>query len=155
MIVMLAIAGLLMPVFAADITHLIVNFNNGSKASFVLADKPTVKFEGKQINIKSEALTAGYAMADVRNFVFGDITMAAIADVEAGEMRYVFVNPDELMIIGATPGATVTVTSVQGVGMLSRCVAADGTATIDLSTLPHNIYIVTTTPTGQSIKIKH
>lgn len=156
MLVALLVGGFALSASAAtSLTHLIVNFKNGSKTSFVLADKPVVKFDDKKINIKADIIMADYAMAEVRNFVFGDVSEATIAEVASdNEIRYVFVNPDEFVAAGLSAGDCMTVASVNGVVVMTGVADNDGSVTLDLSSLPHGVYVVTA-PNKQAIKIKH
>ena len=138
---------------SADNTHLIVHFKDGSKTSFVLADKPAVSFVDNNVRIRAQHVDTDFDAATVVKFSFGDET-SSIRKVEADEIRFTIPDADHLTVEGLKAGEAVTVVSIEG--RIVRVMRADaaGPAQIELTELAGGVYIIAT-ESGKSIKMKH
>lgn len=135
--------------FAVD-DALVVTYKNSQTFSYVLADRPNVTFDGTQLFIKSDVFDDTHSMADIKTFTFADLS--EISDVAADERRIVFTDAASVTLEGFAAGTAVSVSDMSGRVVISSAVAADSTATIDISQLPAGVYVIATAD-GKSYKI--
>lgn len=138
---------------SADNTHLIIHFKDGSKTSFVLADKPSVSFVDNNVRVRAQHVDTDFDASTVVKFSFGDET-SSVGKVEADEIRFTIPDADHVMAEGLKAGESVTVVSVEG--RIVKAVRADaaGNARIELTGLASGVYVIAT-ESGKNIKIKH
>ena len=89
-------------VSAADVPVLIVTLTGGQQAKFVLAEKPTVRFEGDMLSISTATLRTSYQRSEVRNFSFGTDAETGIASLEQDGGITVRQTDEGISIMGLT-----------------------------------------------------
>lgn len=148
-----AACGLFAATAATVNTHLIIHFKDGSTTSFVLTDKPSVKFVDNNIRVRAQHVDTDYEASKVAKFVFGD-AVSSIREVAANEVRFTIPDGDHIYVSGVNSGETVRVFSVDGYQVAAVRADAEGNAEIDLTELPKGVYVVAT-ESGRTIKMKH
>ena len=123
--------------YAAD-KALQIEFLNGEKVLYALANRPAVTFSGAEFTIKSSDAETSYPRADVTDFTFVDDTTSAAETVDATVYSYrdnVFSCPDHDIEVYTLAGEK----------------AASGAGNVSLAGLSAGVYIVRAA--NQSIKI--
>lgn len=124
-------------------TLLIVNLNIGSVEKYRLSDTPVVTFEGKEMVVTSDAASGSFTRADVSHFeVKKDWFSGAEAATLTPETSFSFTYTDNANVTVAAPELKfVELFTTAGV-KVARANATDGTATINLTSLPAGVYLV-------------
>ncbi|SNU02998.1 hypothetical protein SAMN06298211_101181 [Prevotellaceae bacterium MN60] len=118
---------------------LIVNAKDGTKTTFALAEEPKVSLKSGELSIASNSRTFIIRIADVKNYAFaeessgiGEIIKSVNVKVENGCVIFSNLMVDSKVSIYIQDGK-----------LLKEVLAnTDGTAFIDLSTLPKGILIL-------------
>lgn len=124
----------------AEGTALKVLLTDGSSATFVLSEKPTVSFSGTEMNIVSPDASTSYHRSDVASISFVK-EISAIRDVEATDAIYRFIDN-----VFEAQSCEISVYSLSGVKV------AQGFDCLSLESLQSGVYVVTAG--NQSIKIR-
>lgn len=131
----------------ADVT-LVISTNSGTKAEFYLKDDPVITYQDNLLVVKSEmsaiseiALNAD----DVLECTFRNSDATDIKGLQDGKGSN---------LSNLEPGTKVQVFSVGGQLMNSTTVSADGSANLNLNTLPQGVYIIKTPKTTFKITNK-
>ena len=117
---------------------LVVELRNGSKAVFLLAEKPCVTFAGEQLDIVSSSASMEFNRSDVKNWHFAD-TASSVENIMAEAKATL--DGNSLVVIGVTDDTAITIYTVNGVAA-KRSVAINGTCTIPLDDLSAGVYIL-------------
>ncbi|MBR5892183.1 MAG: hypothetical protein IKZ37_00885 [Bacteroidaceae bacterium] len=126
---------------------LVVEMRDGSSASFMLVQKPTITFTGTLMSVVSASSSLEIERTDVKQYYFETVTTSVEEVVEEAQA---VVSGNAVSISGLPANADVTVYAGNGVQVLSEK-AVDGCCKISLDTLPNALYIVNYNKT--SIKI--
>ncbi len=124
----------------ADGSALLITFNDGTTASYVLSEKPKVTFGGGNLLIQTGEASAEYARADVSRFTFIDAGEAGIEHLGQGSMAFEYQNN-----VVRIAGAAVEVYATNG------SLVRKGTGTVSLDDLTAGVYILKIK--NQTIKI--
>lgn len=117
---------------------LVVEMRDGSTASFPLAEKPRITFEGELMDIVSSAADMQLVRTDVRKYSFVD-AQTSVDEAFASSEAVIYGN---VIIISGVPDRTVVgVYSINGV-VVMRAIAVGGSSTLSLENLPAGLYIV-------------
>ena len=153
---LLALVALLLPLSAmADTVQcLVLTESNGTVSKFALADAPVVTYSGSDMVVSCGAQTMTVGLEGL-TLTFGEMETTRIETVKDGVadadcLQFSF---GEASFEGLTPGALVSVYSIDG-KMLTKVKAdQDGRASVSLMGLPKGVYILRT-PT-KTFKIKN
>lgn len=127
-----------------------VHMNSGDPQFFILSSEPVITFEGTECVIKSSEFSARYDMGDIYFAEFVDHTTAI--DEEMKEALTVDLSdPNAIVIRGMNAGGPVALYNLSGVFMLGTVADSEGTAVLDISSLPAAVYIVTSKETSFKI----
>ena len=117
---------------------LVIELNDGSVASFVLAAKPRITFNVEQMNVVSESATMEFNRCDVKNFHF-ESTASSIDEVSV--CAQVVVSDGVLVLSGVAENTHVAVYGVNGV-LEAQAILENGCCTIPLNSFPAGFYVV-------------
>ena len=125
--------------FADGAHFLVVNSKDGTKTTFALADKPKVSFVDGELSIVSNSKKFAMNIADVKNYTFEEESTGIGKVIKNGNAK---VENGCVIFSGMTAGSKVSAYTQDG-RLIKECTAnANGTAFIDLSTLPKGIIIL-------------
>ncbi|WP_295728440.1 T9SS type A sorting domain-containing protein [uncultured Muribaculum sp.] len=127
-----------------------VEYNDGQTFSYVLSNRPKVKFVGNTMNITAPEIDDIHQMSDVKQFRFSKTS--SIDAINAAEHRITYTDNETVRLDGFKPGGDVSVYNTKGSIMIQRTIEADGSAVIPLDALTSGTYIISTTE-GKSCKI--
>ena len=153
---LLALVALLLPLSAmADTVQcLVLTESNGTVSKFALADAPVVTYSGSDMVVSCGAQTMTVGLEGL-TLTFGEMETTRIETV-----KDVITDPDRLQFSfgeasfeGLTPGALVSVYSIDGKMQTKVKADQDGRASVSLMSLPKGVYILRT-PT-KTFKIKN
>jgi len=153
---LLALVALLLPLSAmADTVQcLVLTESNGAISKFALAEAPVVTYSGSDMVVSCGAQTMTVGLEGL-TLTFGEMETTRIETVKDGvaesdRLQFSF---GEASFEGLTPGALVSVYSIDG-KMLTKVKAdQDGRASVSLMGLPKGVYILRTP--SKSFKIKN
>jgi hypothetical protein len=125
--------------FADGARFLVVNSKDGTKTTFALADKPKVSFVDGELSIVSNSQTFTTNIANVKDYTFAEESTGIGKVIKNGNLKF---ENGYVVFSGLTVGSKVSAYMQDG-RMIKECTAnANGTAFIDLSTLPKGIIIL-------------
>lgn len=142
--------GVCYPSAAEEQEALMVNLKNGTRVVYILAERPVATFATDKLHIESSALADDYAIADIANFKFDKVS--SISGVETDDMRVCFIDGENLRLEGLRQGEIVTICDTKGCIMTKAKSSADGKITIQMSSLPYGVYIVSLS-SGKTFKL--
>lgn len=126
---------------SAEVKYLVVNLNDGSNATFALADDPVITNTSSALQVKTAEKSIEVAFSDLKNYQFSDTDSGIFENVASKEGYWI--QNDIIHLDGLKPQTAVSVFTLDG-RLLSRTNAdADGHADIDLSSVTPGVYIVT------------
>ena len=122
---------------------LMVYTKDGTATSFVLMDKPQVRFEGKNLHIVSKKADVTYAIADVLRFTYVKGTHIGIEDQADEHSAISYQENDGTLVLSQMKvNASVGVYTLDGKLVKELTTQRAGTFRLNLSTLPQGVYIV-------------
>lgn len=130
--------------WAADKQNtLIVLTKDNVLHQFVLADKPTVTFEGTQLKVTCEkaSASASFNLADVIRFTYDGKSAAGI-DVMTVDPAAISMEEGTLVISQMKANSIVNVYSMDGKLVRQLKAQRAGTYRLSLSSLPSGVYLV-------------
>ena len=113
--------------------------NDGSHVSFILSEKPRVTFTADSIAIVSTASQSKAKRSEVVDIKFIKETTNS---VEKGGEASCDINADRVSISNLAPGCIVNLFTAGGRKVITQKSGVDGTATINIGTLPAGIYLL-------------
>ncbi len=126
----------------ADGSALLITLKDGSKAGYILSQKPTVTFADSKLNVKVDDASTAYNVADVNTFTFVDEKeITAIQELSQGSSLFEYRNGTI-----RAEGASIQVYSLDGK------LVKNGESTVSLTNYPNGVYIVKMN--NQIIKIR-
>lgn len=124
--------------FADGARFLVVNAKDGTQMTFALTDEPKISFAGADLSIISNSRTFTMSIADVLNYSFAEKSSDIVDVVKSGNVK---LENGCVVISGLIADSKVSAYILDG-RLIKECVAdVNGTAFIDLSTLPKGILI--------------
>jgi hypothetical protein len=129
---------------------------NGESYVFNLAEKPVITYEGDKLNVKvTEPSTVVEEQSTVREISVPvveiqniDLEKVNVVDEDGAGVKDATTKTSfadgQLQVSGLEPGSQVAVVGLDGGGRLTLKATADGTAIINLHSLPAGVYIVRT-----------
>lgn len=125
----------------ADGKALIVERQNGTKTTFILAEQPELTFADKALHISVSGKSTDFEIGDVKQFYFGDAA-TDIAAPQADGLRVVCQSDDKIVIEGVGAHAVVQLFALNGTRLTGHASVADGRAEVTLTSLPKGIYLI-------------
>lgn len=117
-----------------------IKFADDTHHEILLQDNPQMVNDGTQWVVTATGFEATYAYSDVAELTILDTP----TDIEMVEGNAEFSYQNKVLTVSAVPGTKVIVATMGGAVVRTVTVPADGTASVDMSTLPQGAYIVTT-----------
>ena len=118
---------------------LVVNSKDGTKTTFALADEPKISFVDGELSIVSNSKKFAMNIANVKNYTFAEESTGIGEVIKNGNLKF---ENGYVVFSGLTVGSKVSAYTQDG-RLIKECTAnANGTAFIDLSTLPKGIIIL-------------
>lgn len=133
-------------------TALVVRMADDAVESFYLSDKPEVTFVGQDLKIVSSKIELNFLRRDIKEVYF-DKVETGIMQVATNELRFVYQNDSEIVLLGLTD-VDKSIRMYDANGQLSHADIwfSGNSATISLSSLHKGVYIIKI-GNRQSIKI--
>lgn len=117
-----------------------VQLRNGGSQYFRLSEKPVVTFDGAKCLIASASLSAEYLMADIECAVIVEQS-SGVTELER-KVVVDYTDAGNLVLRGLNMGSAVRLADVAGRVLRVVVADSDGCASIDLSSAPKGVYIV-------------
>lgn len=108
---------------------------------FLLTDKPTVTFEGKNLKVKASKTSATFALTDVIRFTYKKVDPTGIDEPVTDPTELSF-EDGVLVISNIKAGTVVSVYTLDGKPIQQMKPARTGTYRLNLSLLPSGVYVV-------------
>lgn len=129
---------------ATDVAYrLLVWMDSGAKSAYALSTKPKITYDGTCLIVSTTAATVEYPAEDVWKFTLDKIEISGIEEtlIEVPTMRIV---GDVVSFTGCRPGSVVRMFNVGGQSLATEKADTDGALQLNISHLPHGIYILST-----------
>ena len=127
------------PTMSANV--LVVTTKDGSQTTYLLLEKPQVRFEGKQLRVVSAKADVTYQLTDILHFPYTKRSVSGI-DEQVEPQAGVDYQDGVLVISQLKAGATVGVYALDGKLVRQLTAQHTGTFRLNLSALPQGVYIV-------------
>lgn len=150
--VALMLAGSSLYANAVEQTFLTIIFQDGTKQSYTLNDRPKVTFDKKTLFVKAQEVENSYELKNVNKFVFTPTSETGVSKVAANEYRFTFTDGVNVVLEGHTSGTAVRVCDITGKTVVRTAADAEGRAVVSLEGLGNGIYVVSTAD-GKSYKV--
>lgn len=125
----------------AEVKYLVVNLNDGTNATFALADDPVITNTSSALQVKTAEKSIEVAFSDLKNYQFSD-SEAGLSETVVSKDGYLIQN-GIIYLDGLKPQTAVNVFTLDGRLLSCTTADADGHADIDLSSVYSGVYIVT------------
>ena len=137
---------------AAEVKFLVVNLNDGSTASFALADDPVITNTSSEFQVTTTEKSIKVAFADLKNYQLTS-EISGISEVVMPNDTY-RVNCSVVYIDGLKPETVVRAFSLDGKYVTEGKTDEDGHAIIDLSAFSSGVYMISYNNKGIKILIQ-
>lgn len=125
---------------ASKVDYLVVDLTDGSQTVVALADQPTITSQGGELKVMVAGETkVSAALGDVKMYSFSADMPSSIKNIISESSR---LEQGHVYFTKAQAGETVAVYKSNGHLVKQVRISDDGSADIDLSTLPKGLYIV-------------
>ena len=141
-------------VMRADEQHsLIISFHEGDSVAIVLADKPRATFIADSLHIETPSFSTSYLRSAIANFHFGwyDPTGTNIDALPLHMVRITYTD-NHVQLLGIAPTSSITVHNTGGSYLAPSITVIPHGMSVDLTTYPAGIYLITIN-NRQTIKI--
>lgn len=129
-----------LPMAAESVNALVVELKDGTKMTFVLQEKPEVKFAGPELKVVSETSETSFPLGDVLRFSYSKADWDGIAAAEA--KRGVTMEDGVLVLSQLRKNAKVGVYATDGKLVKDLTAPNEGTYRLNLSSLTKGVYLV-------------
>ena len=127
-------------------------FGDGTRFSYVLADRPKVTFDDTKLYVDAAEVADSYDLATVHKFLFDKREATSIAVVGKGESRLTYVDGENVVLSGLESGVRVSLFGTFGVCLGTVRADAEGSARFSLAGRDTGVYIVSVEG-GRSFKV--
>ena len=124
-----------------DRNYLVVETKNHVLTTYMLAERPQVRFEGANLRVVSAKADVTYRLSDILRFTYEKRSVTGVSELQA-EPAAVDYEDGELVIRGLKAGAAVGVYSLDGKLVRQLTARHAGTYRLSLAALPQGVYIV-------------
>ena len=123
--------------------RLLIWMDSGAQSAYALSTKPKVTYDETFLTVSTTSVSTQYPAEDVWKFTLDKIEISGIEEIlnEVPTMRIV---GDEVMFTGCRPGSEVRMFNVNGQSLAVEQADVDGALQINISHLPHGIYVLST-----------
>lgn len=128
--------------YADEQNILTLVFGDGTRLSYVLADRPKVTFDDTRLYVNAAAVDDDYELASVHKFLFGKGEPTSIAGVSAGESRLTYVDGENVGLSGLASGANVSLFDASGACLGVVRADNNGNACFSLAGRKAGVYVV-------------
>lgn len=124
---------------AEGVRFLVVSAKDGTKTTFALANEPKVYCKDGKLEIVNKGTTFSLNLTDLRNYAFSEKSTGIVdVDIE-GNLRM----ENGCVVFHGLPSGSMVSAYMQDGRMVKECkVDTNGTAVVDLSSLPKGIVIL-------------
>lgn len=134
-----------------DVQYLVIQQDDGTESRFALKEYPEITFNGDALVVESAERNLEIAIVDVLSYSFETVQESLPTAIEAVRQDAPAISFAGAEFRGLASGAAVTAWSLNGQMLSTIKAEADGTAKIDLASLPKGVIILRTP--GKTIKI--
>lgn len=124
--------------------RLIIWMDAGGQFSFLFSDKPKITHDGENIVVTSNGPSMQCPAEQVWKFTLDAEKISGIEDETLKDVPTMRIVGDVVMFTGCRPGSEVRMFNVSGQSLAMECADADGALQINISHLPHGIYVIST-----------
>lgn len=151
LIVSFAMPSVAMAEETIDVQYLVIQQDDGTESRFALKEYPEITFNGDALVVESAERNLEIAIVDVLSYSFETVQESLPTAIEAVRQDAPAISFAGAEFRGLASGAAVTAWSLNGQMLTTINAASDGTAKIDLASLPKGVIILRTP--GKTIKI--
>ena len=124
---------------ADGVRFLIVNAKDGTKTTFALSDEPKVSCKSGKLEIFSKGTMFSLSLSDVSNYTFSEESTGIVMHENDKNVKL----EGGIVFFNALPAGSIISAFMQDGRLVKKCKAdANGTAMVDLSSLPRGILIL-------------
>lgn len=120
---------------------LVVYMTNSSKYTYILEEKPSVKFSDTKLLIEGPQISDTHDISEVDRFSFEQFS--SVSEIRNSDECRITVTDNSVTVSGLKPGSLVNAADIQGRIVTSLHADAEGTASISTDNLASGIYIIT------------
>jgi hypothetical protein len=124
-----------------DRKFLVVETKDHIKTTYMLAEKPQVRFVGANLRVVSSKADVTYNLSDILRFTYETRSVTGVSELRH-EPTTVDYTDGQLVVSGIKAGASVNVYSLEGKLVKQLTAEHAGTYRLSLSSLPQGTYIV-------------
>ena len=124
-----------------DRNFLVVETKDHVQTTYMLAEKPEVRFEGLNLRVVSAKADVTYKLADILRFTYEKRSVTGVSELRDNPAAVDY-QDGQLVISGIKAGAVVGVYSLDGKLVQQLKAQKSGTYRLSLSALPQGVYIV-------------
>lgn len=125
---------------SAEVKYLVVNLNDGTNATFALADDPVITNTSSALQVKTAEKSIEVSFSNLKNYQFSDSDSGVFENFASKDGCWI--QNDIIHIDGLKPQTAVNVFTLDGRLLNSTNADADGRTHIDLSSFSLGVYIV-------------
>lgn len=120
---------------------LVIRLLSGETATYLLQEKPHIKFTATDLVITWGEYEANYPVADLERYYFKHIEQTGLDNLSE-ELLSLHQAENELIVTGMKQGATINVYTPSGVMIATAKASSDGDAVIQMENFADGVYIV-------------
>lgn len=134
-----------------DVQYLVIQQDDGTESRFALKEYPEITFNGDTLVVESKERNLEIAIAEIISYGFETVQEPLPTVIETVNQDAPAISFAGAEFRNLASGAAVTAWSINGQMLTTIKAASDGTARIDLASLPKGVIILRTH--GKTIKI--
>ena len=124
-----------------DRNFLVIETKDHVQTTYMLAEKPEVRFEGTNLRVVSAKADVTYQLTDILRFTYEKRSVTGVSELQTTPATVDY-EDGELVISGIKAGAAVGVYSLDGKLVRQLTAQHAGTYRLSLSALPRGVYVV-------------
>lgn len=124
-----------------DRNFLVIETKDHVQTTYMLAEKPEVRFEGTNLRVVSAKADVTYQLTDILRFTYEKRSVTGVSELQSAPATVDY-EDGELVISGIKAGAAVGVYSLDGKLVRQLTAQHAGTYRLSLSALPRGVYVV-------------
>lgn len=122
-----------------DGDNLLIKTKDGNTVAYSLTTRPVVTFAGSDLVLTSTDVEVKYPIANVEEITFVDAS--AINEIKGDKVAFA-INGQVINAKGLANGELVQVYNIDGKAIAQASANAEGTVTVDISTLGKGVYVI-------------
>jgi hypothetical protein len=124
-----------------DRNFLVIETKDHVQTTYMLAEKPEVRFEGTSLRVVSAKADVTYQLTDILRFTYEKRSVTGVSELQSAPATIDY-EDGELVISGIKAGGAVSIYSLDGKLVRQLTARHAGTYRLSLSALPKGVYIV-------------